>query len=76
MTTTNDSTYTTTNVTVKGNVYSVLVVKGKYNYISIRKETNNPFKTIGREFKSFDEAAAAYKTPEMKIELLKIELGF
>ena len=71
----NNATYTTREIIVKGNTYAVTVVTGKYNYVSILKLTNNPFRTIGKEFANFTEAAKNYKSPEMKTELLKIELG-
>ena len=71
----NNATYTTREISVRGNIFAVTVVSGKYNYVSIRKVTNNPFGTIGKEFANFDEAVKNYKSPEMKTELLKIELG-
>jgi len=57
------------------NIFSVLIAKGDNNYISIRKETNNPFKTVGREFANLDEARNAYKDSELKANLLLIDLG-
>lgn len=71
----NNATYTTKEILVKGNIFAVTIVTGRYNYVSIRKVTNNPFGTIGKEFANFDEAARNYKSSEMKTELLKIELG-
>jgi len=71
----NNTTYTTTQILVKGNIFAVTVVVGKYNYINVRKVTNNPFGSIGKDFANFDEAAKNYKSAEMKTELLKIELG-
>ncbi len=71
-----ETTYIQHKINAKGNVYSVLIVSGKINYISIRKETNNPFKGAGKEFKNFDHAQEHYKCPEMKLALLKLEIGF
>jgi hypothetical protein len=71
----NNATYTTREISVRGNIFSVTVVTGKYNYVSIRKVTNNPFGTIGKDFANFTEAAKNYKSAEMKTELLKLELG-
>ena len=71
----NEATYTTTNVEVKGNTFAITVVTGKFNYINITKVTNNPFRTIGKDFANFTEAAKNYKSPEMKTALLKVELG-
>ena len=71
----NGAKYETTKVTVKGNVWSVTVVTGAFNYISILKVTNNPFKTLGKRFESFDEAQQNYKCTEMKLMLLSIETG-
>jgi hypothetical protein len=70
----NDSIYNVNYVTVKGNKWSILVVTGRFNYISIRKETNNPFKTLGRQFKDFNEAQGHYKCAEMKTALLMVEM--
>jgi hypothetical protein len=69
------TTYTTFTSEIRGNKFSVLVVSGKYNYISVSKLTNNPFRTSGREFSNYDEAVKAYKTPEMKSFLFQIETG-
>ena len=71
----NNATYTTREISVRGNIFAVTVVTGKYNYVSIRKVTNNPFGTIGKDFANFTEAAKNYKSAEMKTELLKLELG-
>lgn len=70
-----DTTYTTHKIKIGKTEYSVLVAEGGYNYVSIRKETNNPFKTAGQQFKNFDEAIAHYKNPSMKVELMKIQTG-
>lgn len=69
------TTYTTTEIIVKGNTWSVTIAKGQRNYVSIRKETNNPYKTAGKEFESLTAASNHYKCPEMKIALLQIELN-
>lgn len=71
----NGANYETTQVTVKGNVWSVTVVTGAFNYISILKVTNNPWKTLGKRYESFDEAQQNYKCAEMKLALLSIETG-
>lgn len=71
----NGANYETTKLTIKGNVWSVTVVTGIYNYISILKVTNNPFKTLGKRFENFDEAQQNYKCAEMKLALLSIETG-
>ncbi len=69
------TTYNTTEIKVLGNTFSVLIASGNSNYVSIRKETNNPYKGAGREFKNLTEASNHYKSPEMKIALLEIELN-
>ena len=72
----NGAIYKTTQVQVLGNTYTISEVTGKYNYINVRKETNNPFKTLGKEFKTWDDACKAYKSPEMKTALLMAEMNF
>lgn len=73
--TTLETTYTSTEITAKGQTYVVTVASGKHNYVAVRKTSNNPFGTLGKEFANFDEAARHYKSPEMKTELLKVEMG-
>lgn len=67
-----ETNYKTEEIKVKGNVYQVMRVTGKYNYINILKATNNPFGSIGKDFKSEDEAIANYKSPAMKAALIQI----
>lgn len=70
------TTYTTTEIKIVNTIYNVMVANGKFNYVSVRKVTANPYGTLGKEFKNFDEAISHYKNAQMKVELLKIELGF
>lgn len=74
-TTTNGTTYTTHEIKIEKTVYSVTIATGRFNYVSIRKETANPWKTLGKQFADFDEAVRNYKNPTMKMELLKLEVG-
>ena len=69
-------------VTIKSTVYSVFIsyeMSGGLNFINIYKKTANPFGLgVGfgkKDYKSFDDAAAAYKLPEIKAALLQIETG-
>ena len=59
-------------ITVKagGNLFSFLQVTGTLNYIAVRKETNNPNKTLGREFKNWNEVENHYKSPSMQIAII------
>lgn len=67
------ATYSQYSIQVLGNRYTVLTVTGKFNYVNVRKETNNPYKAGGKTFSTFDAANKHYKSPEMQLELLKIE---
>lgn len=67
--------YTTQEITVKGNKWSVIIATGSRSYVQIRKETNNPYKTAGKEFESLTAASNHYKCPEMKIALLQLEIN-
>lgn len=60
---------------VKGDTYKVLHATGKNGYVNVRKHTNNPYKGLGKQFPTFDDAIANYKSADMKVELLKAELG-
>jgi len=68
-----ETTYTTKNFKIKNTTYSVVEARGVNNYISIRKETNNPFKTLGKQFSDYNEAIKNYKNASIKIELLKLQ---
>ena len=69
------TTYQTKEIKIKNTMFSVLIAMNEngLKYVSIKKETNNPFKSMGKEFANFDEAVKNYKSPQMKIELLLIE---
>lgn len=69
----NGTTYTTTSFSIKNTEYRVMVVSGKYNYVNVCKVS--AIRSLGKDFKNFDEAAKSYKNPQIKIELLKIEMG-
>ena len=69
----NETTYTTTIFFIKTVEYRVTVASGKSNYVNVNKIT--AIRGLGRDFINFTEAAKAYKNPQIKIELLKIELG-
>ena len=64
--------YTTKKIEVRGDIWTVMFVTGKFNYVSVRKETNNPGKTVGREFKNIDEAIDSYKSIAMKAALMQL----
>jgi len=69
---TNETTYTTTEVKIKNTIYKVTVVKGKSNYVNVSKKIH--MRSMGKDFVNFDAAVRHYKNPQLKIELLKIEL--
>lgn len=53
--------------------WSFLVVSGQFNYISIRKETNNPHKMAGKEFKNWQEVENHYKSANMQIAIMSAQ---
>lgn len=61
--------YNSKNIEVKGNIWSVLFAP---NYVSVRKETNNPYKALGKEFPSIHEAIDNYKSIAMKAALMQL----
>ncbi len=72
----NKSNYTSTKIIVKGQGYTVLAVTGAINYVSVSKDMPNSMRaSLGKDFKNFNEAIMFYKSPEMKVELLKVELS-
>jgi hypothetical protein len=70
-----NTNYETKKIQIKKTIFSVVIASGFNNYVSIRKETNNPFKTLGKQFPNFDEAIKNYKSAAMKVELLKLQMN-
>jgi hypothetical protein len=70
----NDTTYTTHQVIIKNTKWNIMVVEGKFNYISVQKVITG-MRTMAKDFKTFDEATKNYKNAELKLALLKIELN-
>jgi len=68
--TVNGTTYTNFQVNVKGYTYSVLKAEGKHNYYSVKQI--NHVRGPGKDFKTFDEMLANYKSIEMKAALMQI----
>jgi len=61
--------YTQKNILVKNTEWSVVFAP---NYVSIRKETNNPFMGPGKQFNNLDEAIDNYKSIPMKAALMQL----
>ncbi|RUP42336.1 MAG: hypothetical protein EKK63_01785 [Acinetobacter sp.] len=71
----NGSIYTSYKIAIGKTSYTVLVVEGKINYISVSKDMPNILRgSLGRDFKNFDDAVLGYKSPALKVALLNIEL--
>ena len=70
----NEQTYTTHKVFIKNTQWNIMIAKGKWNYISVQK-VSPYFRTMAKDFKTFDEATKNYKNAELKLALLKIELN-
>ena len=66
----NGTEYKSTTAKALGNTFSFLVAFGKSNYISVRKVTNNPFKSLGKEFATWDAVEAHYTSADMQIAIL------
>lgn len=69
----NGTTYKCVKIKANGNVWSFLQASGLINYISIRKETNNPFKGAGKDFDSWASVENHYKTPEMHLAIFSAQ---
>ena len=67
--TTNGTNYTGVEIVSGKTRYSFLKVSGVNNYVTI-KNNNNPWKTPGKQFKSFDDAQMNYKNPKLKAMIL------
>lgn len=72
--TSNGTTYTSYSFKIANTDYEVIVVAGNTNYVNVNKKCSYR-KTMGKDFKNFDEATKAYKNTQIKLELLKIEMG-
>ena len=69
----NGTTYKSVSVNALGNTFSFMTASGKSNYISVRKETNNPFKSLGKEFSTWSEVEAHYQSPAMQIAIISAQ---
>lgn len=69
------TTYTSHKVVIGKTQWTILVVKGNFNYISIYNDSYGR-RSMGKDYKTFDDAVLSYKNPQMKVALLKIEMGF
>lgn len=69
----NGATYKVVEITGKKNTWAFMMVSGKYNYVTVRKVSNNPFGMLGKQFDSFDQAQENYKMPELKTMILLAE---
>lgn len=65
----NNSLYNSVVLQSNKNIYRILYVTGKFNYVSVKKE-NQPFSILGKEFENFDKAQEHYKQSEIKTMLL------
>jgi hypothetical protein len=72
---TKDAMYATSTKKVAGNMWNIMWVFGSSNYVSVTKMTNNPaYRFGGKIYKSFEDAAKNYKSPEMKTALMMAEI--
>lgn len=62
--------YSQKNIQVKNTIWSVVFAP---TYVSIRKETNNPFMSTGKQFADLDAAIDSYKSIAMKAALMQLK---
>jgi hypothetical protein len=65
----NSATYKALTITSAKTKYTFLKVTGKYNYVTV-KNNNSPWRSLGKEFNSFDDAQMNYKNPKLKSMIL------
>tara|TARA_R110000782_G_scaffold169206_1_gene261116 strand:- start:430 stop:639 length:210 start_codon:yes stop_codon:yes gene_type:complete len=61
--------YSQKNIKVKNTIWSVVFAP---NYVSIRKETSNPYMSLGKQFPTIHEAIDNYKSLAMKAALMQL----
>jgi len=66
------TTYTSETFEIKGNTWRVTKAQGNSNYVNVQKLTNNPYKSLGKDFESESLAIAHYKSVAMKAALIQI----
>jgi len=66
---TNGSNYSGVEIVSGKTNYSFMKVSGNNNYVII-KNNNTPWKTLGKQFNSFDDAQINYKNPKLKAMIL------
>lgn len=68
--TTSGATYKTVEVRASGNVWAFTQVTGKYQYVNVRKVTNNPYKGLGNDFPTWDAVESHYNSLPMQMAIL------
>jgi hypothetical protein len=61
--------YNTKTIQVKNTIWTVCFAP---QYVAIRKVTNNPFATLGKEFPTLNDAIDSYKSVAMKAALMQL----
>jgi len=71
-------TYESSELVIKNTTYKFLLTKvnGKIHNVQIKRVQSNNRMNPMNVFWSIDEATSKYKNPEIKLHLLKLELGF
>lgn len=69
----NESSYIAVNFKNGKELWQILRVIGKLNYVSIEKLYPNPFCGGGARFENFDKAQERYKSPKIKTMILMAE---
>lgn len=71
-------TYESSELVIKNTTYKFLLTKvnGKIHNVQIKRVQSNNRMNPMNVFWSIDEATSKYKNPEIKLNLLKLELGF
>ncbi len=71
----NNNVYISTEFNVGKTIWAVTTCYKNDNiqYVNIFKKTNNPFASIGNDYKDFETAVEKYKNKKMKEELKQVE---
>lgn len=67
------NTYTGYKKQINGKVWSIVVVRGKSNYVNVQKETYGW--SMGKMYDNFDKAYENYRCPKVRQFLLEVETG-
>ncbi len=69
----NDSTYKSVQIKVAGFTYCFMQVTGKFEYVNVNKITGRAGRSLGKDFKNWEEAEKHYTSADMHMAIFSAQ---